>query len=111
MGAGESDLQAARKRKYRNVPTNGYASKREEKRANELKLLEKAGHISDLKEQVVFELIPKIGKERAVKYIADFQYQEKGKTIVEDVKGVRTPGYKIKRKLMLWRFGIEVKEI
>lgn len=98
-------------RKYRNKPIGGYASKREAKRAADLKLLEKAGHIKELREQVTYELVPKCGKERAVKYIADFVYQQDGKVVVEDVKGRRTPVYIIKRKLMLWRHGIEVKEI
>ena len=82
--------------KYNNTKYNGYDSKREAKRATELKLLEKAGVISHLQEQVVYELIPSQyrivnGKkkcvERAMKYIADFQYVENGETVVEDVKG------------------------
>ena len=55
--------------------------------------------------------------ERECSYIADFIYQENGKTIVEDVKGYREPssaGYAkfvIKRKLMLHVHGIRIKEI
>ena len=61
-------------------------------------------------EQVKFELIPKIGDERPCNYIADFTYMENGELVVEDVKGVRTDAYKIKKKLMLWVHGIRIKE-
>jgi len=94
--------------KYRNVKTNGYDSKKENARANELKLLERAGHISKLCEQVTFELQPSFkcdGKaERAIKYIADFVYQKDGKLVVEDVKGFKTDVYKIKRKMLLFKY-------
>jgi hypothetical protein len=75
-----------------------------------LRLLERAGVIKDLKRQVKFELIPRIGNERACNYIADFTYMENGELVVEDVKGVRTDAYKIKKKLMLWVHGIRIKE-
>ena len=106
--------------KYNNAKYNGYDSKKEAKRAAELKLLEKAGVISNLQEQVVYELIPAQyrivnGKkkciERAMKYIADFQYVENGNTVVEDVKGFRTDVYRIKKKLMLYFHDIRIKEV
>lgn len=106
--------------KYNNAKYNGYDSKREAKRAAELKLLEKAGVISNLQEQVVYELIPSQyrivnGKkkciERAIKYIADFQYVENGNTVVEDAKGFRTEVYRIKKKLMLYFHDIRIKEV
>ena len=75
-----------------------------------LRLLERAGAIKDLKRQVKFELIPRIGDERPCNYIADFTYIENGELVVEDVKGVRTDAYKIKKKLMLWVHGIRIKE-
>ena len=75
-----------------------------------LRLLERAGKISDLKRQVQYELIPKQKGERACSYIADFTYYENGELVVEDCKGFRTEGYKIKRKLMLWVHGIKIKE-
>ncbi|MGM9680364.1 MAG: DUF1064 domain-containing protein [Eubacteriales bacterium] len=78
----------------------------EYRRWKELNLLLRAGLISDLRRQVRYELIPKQGKERTVYYIADFVYAENGETVVEDVKGVRTKEYIIKRKLMLYRYGI-----
>lgn len=109
------------KNKYKNTKYNGYDSKKEYYRSNELKLLQKAGEISNLQEQVGYELIPSQWKvengkkkciERAVKYIADFQYTDRfGNIVVEDTKGFRTESYKIKKKLMLYIHGINIKEL
>ena len=98
-----------------------FDSKKEANRWAELKLMEKAGLIRDLKRQVPFVLIPtqrdEKGKviEREVRYIADFVYREKGKLsrTVEDVKSpaTKTAVYKIKKKLMLYRLGIIIKEV
>lgn len=87
-----------------------FDSKKEAKRYLELKILEKAGAIQDLKRQVPYVLINKSRYGRAIKYVADFVYLENGQLVVEDVKGVRTPVYKLKKRLMAERFGIEVKE-
>lgn len=105
--------------KYGNKRENGYASKREAKRAAELKLLELAGAIKDLREQVEYVLIPKQQGERSCKYIADFVYEEREPvkdanvfaTVVEDAKGYRDPVYRIKRKLMLKVHGIRIREV
>jgi hypothetical protein len=89
-------------------------SKKEAKRWMELCLLQRAGEISDLKRQVPFELIPKQEGERAVKYIADFVYIERGKQVVEDVKSPATrkkAEYVIKRKLMRYIHNIKIKEV
>lgn len=89
-----------------------FDSKREAARWQELKLLERAGEIKGLERQVEYELIPKQPGERAVKYIADFRYiDHDGKTVVEDTKGVKTPVYILKRKLMLQVHGIRVVEV
>ena len=88
-----------------------FDSRKEAHRYYELSILQAAGEISDLQRQVTYELIPKQDGERACNYKADFVYQENGKTVVEDVKGVRTDAYKIKRKLMLWVYGIKIREI
>lgn len=109
------------KSKYGNVKSGGHASKKEADRAATLKLLERAGKIKDLQEQVTYTLIPaqfegegKNGHcvELACKYVADFVYTdvETGETVVEDTKGFRTDVYKIKRKLMLKVHGIKIKE-
>ena len=105
--------------KYKNekITYNGmtFDSKREYGRYCELLLLERAGKISDLQRQVPYELIKAQYDgsrcvERACNYVADFVYRENGKTIVEDCKGFRTDVYKIKRKLMLERYGIRIRE-
>lgn len=89
-----------------------FDSKREAQRYAELRVLERAGEISNLRIQVPYELIPKQDAERPVYYIADFVYLDHdGEEIVEDVKGVKTPVYIIKRKLMLHRYGIKIQEV
>ena len=92
-----------------------FDSEAEARRYDELRLMLRAGEISDLQRQVAFELIPaqKAGgrSERACKYVADFVYTKSGEVVVEDVKGHRTPEYIIKRKLMLWRHGIVIQEV
>lgn len=91
-------------------------SRKEYRRFRELCLMERAGEIDNLERQVKFELIPtqkKNGKvlERACSYVADFVYNENGEQVVEDTKGIRTEAYKIKRKMMRWLYGIEIKEV
>ena len=89
-----------------------FDSKAEAARWQELQLLERAGEITELERQVEYELIPKQKGERAAKYVADFRYVDhEGKTVVEDTKGVKTPVWIIKRKLMLRVHGIRVREV
>lgn len=96
--------------KYLNLPTNGYASQKEAKRAGELRLLQRAGKISNLREQVRIELVPRVENETPVYWVADFVYIEAGDEVWEDVKGVRTQAYIIKRKLARWRYGKRIRE-
>ena len=96
-----------------------FDSKHEAARFAELKLMERAGLITGLQLQVPFELIPaqkdEKGRviERACKYIADFVYRENGDLVVEDAKSpaTRTDVYKVKRKLMLSKFNIRIREV
>jgi hypothetical protein len=108
-------VELKRANKYGNKRTNGYASKREAKRAEELKLLQAAGDIRSLREQVPFVLIPKQVGERECKYVADFAYIECTSSghqlVIEDAKGYRDPVYRIKRKLMLQVHGIRIREV
>ena len=102
--------------KYHNIKRNGFDSRKEERRFQELSLLQKAGKITGLKRQVPYLLIPAQyidGKcvERSVSYTADFVYREGGNLVVEDVKGFQTQEYKIKRKLMLQLYGIRIREV
>lgn len=119
--------QARKENKYhaRKVVAQGqvFDSEKEYARYLELKLLEKAGEISQLERQVKYDLIPKQmdeeGKmiERPTVYVADFQYRDNntGEFIVEDVKGYRRGQayavFSLKRKLMLWRYGIKIREV
>lgn len=106
-----------KKNKYGAVKTGGYDSSKEYNRANELKLMQRAGLISNLREQVKFVLIPtqrdEAGNllEKECSYRADFVYEKNGRTIVEDTKGVRTAEYIIKRKLMLSVHGLGIVEV
>ena len=104
--------------KYHAVRTGSHASRREHRRAGQLRLMQLAGEISGLREQVSFELIPAqrddAGRllERSCRYVADFVYTDRhGNLVVEDTKGFRTKEYTIKRKLMLRVHGIRITEI
>lgn len=90
-----------------------FDSKAEARRYAELKLMEDTGHIKELKLQPKFELQPKYKNSkgqciRAITYKADFSYiethSEVGKLIVEDVKGVETKEFKIKKKMLEYKF-------
>lgn len=95
-----------------------FDSKKEYQRYFELKILERAGRITGLERQVKYVLIPtqrdKCGKviEKECSYYADFVYFDCAlcEKVVEDVKGVRTDAYKIKKKLLLYVHGIRIKE-
>lgn len=110
-----------RDKKYGNtMVTDGalkFDSKAEHKRWQFLVMMEKGKEIKSLRLQVPYELIPAqttpSGKSvRPTVYVADFVYVTKGgKTIVEDVKGAVTPEFRLKRKLMLERHGIEIQEV
>ena len=81
-----------------------FDSKAEARRYVELKLMQDTGHIEKLTLQPKFELQPKYKNNkgetvRAITYKADFCYLEGNKIVVEDVKGVETKEFKIKRKL------------
>lgn len=89
-----------------------FSSRKEAERYAVLKLLEKAGAISDLVLQPRFTLQESFvyagKKERKIEYVADFQYMQGGNLIVEDVKGLKTPVYKLKRKLFLNKYGSDI---
>lgn len=114
--------------KYSNVKTeyggHKFDSKKEAARYQELLLLEKAGKIARLKLQprydIVIQGVPikiksdKSPNGRKVQYVADFQYMairdDSTKLVIEDVKGMKTPIYKLKKALME-AMGYEVTEI
>ena len=84
-----------------------FDSKAELIRWCDLRLLQRGGHISDLKRQVPFVL--SVNGVVIGKYIADFTYLEKGESVSEDVKGVFTPLSKWKIKHCEAQYGIKVK--
>lgn len=119
-------------------PATGYVfdSKAEFIRWCELRILERAGKISSLKRQVTYELIPtqreestevyKAGPQKGLpkpgaviekpcSYVADFVYCDaNGNMVIEDTKGYKKGAaydlFVIKRKLMLHKYGIRIKE-
>ena len=104
--------------KYKNKKTEVggilFDSKKEANRYQELKLLEKAGHIQHLELQPRINL--KCGDKpllypsgRQVFYKADFRYVENGRYVIEDTKGFRTRTYKIKQAILL-AMGIHITE-
>ena len=104
-----------KKSKYhaKKTEVNGktFDSKKEDKRYMELKAMEKVGSIQNLQLQVPFVLIEKSKYGRSIKYVADFVYYNKnGSKVVEDVKGVKTPVYKLKKRIMAEKYGIIVLE-
>jgi hypothetical protein len=104
--------------KYRNkkaqIGMYVFDSIAESKRYKELALLEKAGQIKGLELQPKFLLqegFKKNGKTyRKIEYIADFMYIENGKVIIEDVKGMETDVFKLKRKMFEYKYpGFELR--
>lgn len=91
-----------------------FDSRREACRYLTLKGMEENGAIEDLRRQVSYELVPAFDVDgrhyRPVYYVADFVYVEDGRTVVEDVKGMRTDVYKLKSKLFARRYGMSIKE-
>lgn len=103
------------KHKYGAVRTEvdgiAFASKAEARRYQELKLLQKAGEIEGLELQPKFPLI--VEGKRVGAYIADFRYwlPSKSRAIIEDVKGMRTAVYRMKKKIVEAQYGITITEI
>ena len=112
-------LKVPRRQKYANqrVEIDGQAfdSKAEARYWGHLQIRLKAGEISNLRRQVPFELAPAVvigGRKRPpLRYVADFVWEEGGKTVVADVKGVAVDVYKVKRHLMKAIHGIDILEI
>jgi hypothetical protein len=100
--------------KYKNkkVEIDGvtFDSKKEAKRYGELKLLQRINEINDLELQPKYPIV--VNGKKIATYIADFRYRKSdGSTVVEDVKGVRTPVYRIKKKLVEALESISIVEI
>lgn len=87
-----------------------FASGREAKRYDRLKLLERAGEIKDLALQPIYHI--RINGIKIGFYRADFKYLDvkAGQWVTEDCKGFRTPLYRFKKRLVEALYGIAIKE-
>lgn len=106
--------QRGRSHKYGAEPTEvdgiKFPSKREASRWSELKILAERGEIRNLRRQVGFDLV--VGGTLICRYVCDFEYTDaEGNVVTEDAKGVRTPEYELKKKLMRAIHGIAISEI
>lgn len=116
----------AQRSKYHAVPTvvHGFrfASKAEAARYAELLLLGQAGQIRNLELQPRFDL--HVDGVKVATYVGDFRYEERAwkpdviwsslpewRDVVEDVKGVRTPVYRMKKKHVEAEYGITIREV
>lgn len=111
-----------RRSKYGAVRTEAdgitFASKREAKRYQELRLLEKAGEIRNLTLQPRYPLHVSIvagGLVQVATYVGDFEYQERQpglwRQITEDAKGMKTPVYRLKKKMFEAEYQREIREV
>jgi len=96
-----------------------FDSKAEALRYQELRLLERAGRVVCIERQTEYVLVPAYTRRdgtkcRGTRYLADFRYVDTstGCTVVEDVKGVATEAYRIKRTMLGWLFpDLDFREI
>jgi hypothetical protein len=85
-----------------------FASRKEARRYGELRLLERAGRIRCLQLQPRYPLV--VNGHDLGEYRGDFIYEENRMVVVEDVKGVRTPLYRLKKKLVRALYGLTILE-
>lgn len=81
-----------------------FDSKFEARHFEELTLLERAGHISNLRVHPRYEIVAKSTHGRALYYEGDFAYEENGCEVVVDTKGVETPIFRLKSRLFRERY-------
>lgn len=86
-----------------------FPSEREAKRYQDLRLAERAGAITNLRLQFRWPL--EVNSVLLGHYVADFTYTEKGQTVVEDAKGMRTETYRWKRRHFEAQYGIQIQEV
>jgi hypothetical protein len=95
-----------------------FSSKKEAQRYLDLKLLQKNNYIRELELQPKFLIHPEFidfsgKKHRPIYYVADFKYWDikDKKYIIEDVKGMKTEVYKLKKKLFLAKYAFKFIEV
>lgn len=102
-----------RRRKYGNTPVEidgkRFDSKKESMRYLVLSDMERRGEITKLALQPRFPV--EIEGSKICTYVADFQYLRDGELVVEDVKGMKTQVYKLKKKMVEAIYPFEVTEI
>jgi hypothetical protein len=98
-------IKEVKKNKYNVEKVNGFDSKKEKNRFDELRLLEKTWTIQNLQIQVPFVLQESFElnwqKIRDIRYLADFVYLKNWQKIVEDTKWMRTQVFILKKKMFL----------
>ena len=116
VGTGEPAVHATNPKpsKYKNITAyvDGirFASLKEANRYGELKLLQAAGEIAELELQPHYPLV--VNEVLICSYRGDFRYRvvDSGALVIEDSKGMKTPAYRLKAKLMKALFGITILE-
>ena len=110
---GEQKKQSKFKAIRTTVDELSFASKKEANRYLTLKKQQQQGYISDLKIQPRWKFPNKTETGMNYTYIADFSYIDRAskQMIVEDVKGVKTPAYLLKKSLMLFFHNIKITEV
>jgi hypothetical protein len=86
-----------------------FDSRAEAKRYATLKLWERAGQISNLRLQPEYPFY--VNDQKVFTYRADFSYTQNNSIIVEDVKGFKTPVYRLKKKIIEAFYGIQINEV
>ncbi len=100
--------------KYRAQPTTvdgiRFASQREAQRYSALKMLQRCGAIRDLELQPEYPI--DVAGQRICRYLADFRYVDlvTGEVVTEDVKGMKTPAYRLKKKLVEALYPVQIRE-
>ena len=107
-------MQMSKKPRVKNTKrkmVNGieFDSTREARAWQDLCLQQQAGQITGLRRQVEFPIA--INGKQVCSYWADFVFQRGGKQVVADAKGFRTEIYRLKRKLMLAAYNVEIEEL
>jgi hypothetical protein len=106
-------VKASGRSKYRAQKTKVddilFDSKKEAAHYHELRLLERIGKITNLELQPEYSL--SINDKHCFTYKPDFQFMENGELVIQDVKGFKTPVYRLKKKLIEAAYGIRIVEI
>ncbi len=103
-------MRKVNKYKAKKVTIDGikFDSMAEGRRYRALKLLERAGEVTDLELQPKYDLM--VNGTKVGFYKADFRYKRNGELVVEDVKGMKTTTYNLKKRMVKAIYGIDILE-